>query len=124
MNPDPPNAGGGTTGYLSLGPTGRWWDDAHYVKRLHLRPPQQKQMDAIFDENRNSLISRYQELLHEQELLEAASHAATLNEAGLFGAIERVARARAELEKVNLHILLDLRKEMDAAQLAQLAKQP
>jgi hypothetical protein len=37
-------------GGLQLGPPGRWWDDKHFAKTLHLRPEQKKRMDDLFDE--------------------------------------------------------------------------
>ena len=43
-------------------------------------------------------------------------------EAALFAQIDRVAQARAELEKANTHLLLQLRREMDAEQIRRLEK--
>jgi Spy/CpxP family protein refolding chaperone len=107
-------------GGLQLGPPGRFWDDKHYVKALHLRPDQQKRMDGLFDENRATLVSRYQTLQQEESRLETLSHAQTLDEASLFAQIDRVSQARADLEKANTHLMLQVRKEMDADQVARL----
>jgi Spy/CpxP family protein refolding chaperone len=109
-------------GGLQLGPPGRWWDDKHYVKALHLRPEQQKRMDILFDENRATLVGRYQALQQEESRMEAFSHAATLDEAALFAQIDRVSQARADLEKANTHLTLQVRKEMDADQVVRLDK--
>jgi Spy/CpxP family protein refolding chaperone len=109
-----------TRGGLQLGPPGRWWDDKHYVKAVHLRPEQQKRMDGLFDENRAVLVNRYQALQQEESKLEALSHAQTLDESALFGQIDRVSVARADLEKANTHLMLQVRKEMDADQVARL----
>jgi len=109
-------------GGLQLGPPGRWWDDKHYVKALHLRPEQQKRMDGLFDENRATLLNRFQTLEQEESKMEALSHAQTLDEATLFAQIDRVSQARADLEKANTHLTLQVRKEMDAAQLTRLDK--
>ena len=109
-----------TRGGLQLGPPGRFWDDKHYVKTLHLRPDQQKRMDGLFDENRAVLVNRYQALQQEESKLEALSHAQTLDEATLFAQIDRVSAARADLEKANTHLMLQVRKEMDADQVARL----
>jgi Spy/CpxP family protein refolding chaperone len=121
----PPQQGGSmvtTRGGLQLGPPGRWWDDKHYVKALHLRPDQQKRMDGLFDENRALLVNRYQALQQEESKLEALSHAQNLDEATLFAQIDRVSQARADLEKANTHLMLQVRKEMDADQVARLDK--
>ena len=107
-------------GGLQLGPPGRWWDDKHFAKSLHLRPEQKKHMDALFDENRASLVSKYQALQQEESKMEALSRAQTLDENALFAQIDRVAQARADLEKANTHLLLQVRKEMDADQITHL----
>ena len=80
-------------GGLQLGPPGRWWDDKHFAKTLHLRPEQKKRMDDLFDENRATLVSRYQALQQEESKMEALSHAQTLEESVLFAQIDRVAQA-------------------------------
>jgi len=107
-------------GGLQLGPPGRWWDDKHFAKALHLRPEQKKRMDDLFDENRTTLVGRYQALQQEESKMEALSHAQTLEESILFAQIDRVAQARADLEKANTHLLLQVRKEMDADQITHL----
>jgi Spy/CpxP family protein refolding chaperone len=109
-------------GGLQLGPPGRWWDDKHFAKTLHLRPAQQKRMDAIFEENRSTLVSRYQALQQEESKMEALSHGQTLDEATLFTQIDRVSQARTDLEKATTHYMLQVRKEMDADQIARLDK--
>lgn len=107
-------------GGLQLGPPGRWWDDKHFAKTLHLRPEQKKRMDDLFDENRATLVSRYQALQQEESKMEALSHATTLEEGALFAQIDRVAQARAETEKAYTHLLLQVRKEMDSDQITRL----
>jgi hypothetical protein len=122
---EPAQQGGGMStmrGGLQLGPPGRWWDDKHYVKALHLRPEQQKRMDGLFDENRATLLNRFQTLEQEESKMEALSHAQTLDEATLFAQIDRVSQARADLEKANTHLTLQVRKQMDAAQLTRFDK--
>lgn len=113
---------GGATmrGGVQLGPPMRWWDDKHYAKTLHLRPEQKKRMDGLFDENRANLVNRYQALEHEESTMETLSHAQTLDESALFAQIDRVAQARADLEKATTHVMLQVRKEMDADQITRL----
>jgi len=108
---------------LQLGPPGRWWDDKSFAKSLKLRPEQQTRMDAIFEQNRNALLSRYQGLQQAESQMDEITKSSTLDEAALFTQIDRVAQARAELEKANTHYLLQLRKEMDPDQIARLEKQ-
>ena len=77
---------------LQLGPPGRWWDDKHFAKSLKLRSDQQIRMDILFEQNRPTLYAQ----------------------------IDRIAQARAELEKANTHYLLQIRAEMDPDQIARL----
>ncbi len=104
-------------GGLQLGPPGRWWDDKHFAKDLKLRPDQQRRMDALFEENRSGLLKRLEALEQEQNRMEALTHAKAPDQFGLFAQIDRVAQARAELEKANTHLLLQLRGEMDPDQI-------
>ena len=95
-------------------------DDKHYAKTLHLRPDQKKRMDGLFDENRANLVNRYETLQQEESKMETLSHAQMLDEATLFAQIDRVAQARADLEKATTHLMLQVRKEMDADQITRL----
>ena len=107
-------------GGVQLAPPSRWWDDKHYAKTLHLRPDQKKRMDGLFDENRANLVNRYESLQQEEQKMEILSHAQMLDESALFAQIDRVAQARADLEKATTHLMLQVRKEMDADQTTRL----
>jgi hypothetical protein len=52
--------------------------------------------------------------------LDALARSPAPDEAALDAQIDRVAQARAELEKVNTHMLLQIRREMDAEQIKRL----
>ncbi len=123
--PPPGNSSDGASastmrGGLQLGPPGRWWDDKHFAKQLQLRPDQQRQMDATFESNRSLLLKRYSDLQQEQSRLETMTRAKTLDEGMLFAQIDRIAGARADLEKATTHYLLQIRGEMDADQIFRL----
>ena len=125
--PPPPGQGGQSStstmhGGLQLGPPGKWWDDKSFAKSLKLRPDQQMHMDAIFSQNRNALLSHYEGLQAAETQMGELTKAPTLDEAALFAQIDRVAQARADLEKAETHYLLQIRKEMDADQIARLEK--
>jgi len=107
---------------LQLGPPGqRWWDDKGYVKSLKLRPDQQTRMDSIFEQNRSALLSRLEGVQQAETQMELLSNSPVPDEGALFAQIDRVAQARAELEKSTTHMLLQIRKEMDADQIKRLA---
>jgi Spy/CpxP family protein refolding chaperone len=108
---------------LQLGPPGqKWWDDKSFAKSLKLRPEQQARMDAIFDQNKTALLTRLQNLQQVESQMEEISRSPNPDEAALFTQIDRVAQARADLEKANTHMLLQIRKEMDADQIVRLEK--
>jgi Spy/CpxP family protein refolding chaperone len=113
-------SGGTMRGGVQFGPPSRWWDDKHYAKTLHLRADQKKRMDGLFDGNRANLVNRYETLQQEESKMETLSHAQTLDETTLFAQIDHVAQARADLEKATTHLMLQVRKEMDADQITRL----
>jgi len=117
-----PEGTASTRNGLQLGPAARWWDDKKFAKDLKLRPEQVTRMDAVFDANRPALVQSLQNLQQEQQRLETLTQAEAPDEKALDAQIERVTQARAELEKANTHVLLELHKEMDADQLARLEK--
>jgi Spy/CpxP family protein refolding chaperone len=125
----PPNSGQSGRGPeaarpgLQLGPPGqRWWDDKSFVKSLKLRPEQQAHMDAIFEQNKGALVSRLQSLHQAESQMAEIAKSSSPDESALFTQIDRVAQARAELEKANTHMLLQLRKEMDPDQIDRLER--
>jgi hypothetical protein len=79
-------------------------------------------MDAIFEQNRGALLSRYQAVQQAEAQMEDLSRSSAPEEPALFAQIDRVAQARAELEKATTHYLLQIRKEMDAEQIKRLDK--
>jgi len=109
-----------TQGGLQLGPPERWWNNKKFAKSLGLRAEQKKKMDDIFSANKSAILLRCQSFVQEQSRMDQLSRQAVLDEASLFPEIDRVAQARAELEKANAHLLLLLRQEMDGAQIERL----
>jgi Spy/CpxP family protein refolding chaperone len=107
---------------LQLGPPGRWWDDKSFAKSLKLRSDQQTRMDAIFEQNRAVLTARFQGLQQAEAQMDEVSRSPEPDESALFAQIDHVAQARAELDKANTHMLLQIRREMDADQIARLEK--
>lgn len=108
---------------LQLGPPGqKWWDDKSFAKNLKLRPDQQAHMDAIFEQNRGTLLTRLQGVQQAESQMVELAKAPTLDEGALFAQIDRIEQARAELEKATTHMLLQIRKEMDADQIKRLEK--
>ena len=122
--PPPQQRGPGPEGRpgFQLGPPGRWWDDRATVKSLRLSPEQRTRMDAIFEQNRGELQARFEAVRQAEMQMEELARSDAPDEAALFAQIDRVAQARAELEKANTHLLLQIRREMDAEQIRRLEK--
>jgi Spy/CpxP family protein refolding chaperone len=97
---------------LHMGPPGRWWDDPDFVKRLALSTDQQKKMDDIFNTNRLKLIDQFAALQKEEAIMESLVSADPPDENKLLAQIDRVAQARAELEKANARMLLGIRRQL------------
>lgn len=106
-----------------LGPPGRWWDDKKIARNLNLRGDQQRKMDDIFNAGKGNLLQLYSNLQREEGRLSTMSSSDLADENKVFASIDRVAQARADLEKANAHILLQIRKELDAQQLSALDKE-
>jgi len=91
------------------GPPGRWWSDPALVARLGLTADQQKRIDAQFQQSRLKLIDLSASLQKEEAILEPLLEADPPEEAKILLQIDRIAQARAELEKANARMLLGFR---------------
>jgi Spy/CpxP family protein refolding chaperone len=96
---------------------GRWWDDRRTVKTLNLRGDQQRRMDDIFNAGKGNLSTLFENLQHEQQRFTSMSTEDLQDENKVFAEIDRVAQCRAELEKANFHLLLQIRGALDPDQL-------
>jgi len=102
----------GPGGPLRLGPPGRWWDDPEFIKKLGLTDDQQKKMDDIFNSSRLKLIDLSAAVQKEEAIMEPLVAADPPDENKLLAQIDRVAQARAELEKANARMLLGIRSQL------------
>jgi protein CpxP len=99
-----------------LGPHGRWWNNPELVQKLGLTADQQKKMEAIFQQNRPSLMDLSSSLHKEETSMEPLLAADQPDEGKILAQIDRVAQARAELEKANARMLLGLRRVLTPEQ--------
>jgi len=100
---------GPTAGWQNLGPSGTWWRDQSYVTSLSLTADQQKKMDDVFQQSRLKLIDLTATLDKEELILEPLLKADRLDETKVAAQIDKVADARAGLEKANARMLLGIR---------------
>jgi periplasmic protein CpxP/Spy len=97
-------------------PPGRWWTDPETVKDLGLTADQQKRMDELFQQSRLKLIDLNAALQKQEVILQPLLAADQPNESQILSQIDKVAQARAELEKANARMLLGLRSVLTVDQ--------
>ena len=99
-----------------VGPPGRWWSDPRLVQLLRLTAEQQTAMDRVMEDNRGRLMELNNTLRKEEMDLRVLISADVVDEPKILRQVERVASARAELEKANGRMLVGLRKVLDREQ--------
>jgi periplasmic protein CpxP/Spy len=99
-----------------VGPPGRWWNNPDIQQKLDLSADQQKRMDEIFQQNRLKLIDLHANVEKQEALLEPLLASDQPDESQVTAQIDRVAQARADLEKQNARMLLGLRRVLTADQ--------
>lgn len=114
--PPPPRATRPPMERAFHGPPGRWWDNPDMAQKIGLSADQQKRMDDIFQQSRLRLIDLNAALQKEETIMEPLMSADTPDESKVLAQIDRVAQARAELEKANARMLLGLRRVLNADQ--------
>ena len=104
----------------SQGGKGRWWNNSRVVERLKLTDEQRKAFDGILLEHREKLIDLRASLQKTELALEPLMRGNPPDEAAILTQIDKVAQARAELEKANAGFLLAIRARLTPEQWKQL----
>jgi periplasmic protein CpxP/Spy len=91
---------------------GRWWHNPQMAQALNLTDDQKQKMDDIFNLDRSGLHDLFGNLTKQEDLLKPMIEADQPNEDQVLAQIDRVAQARAELEKANARMLFDIRKTL------------
>ena len=94
---------------FGMGRHGMWWKDTNVAQQLNLTPEQIKRMDGIFEQSRLQLIDLHASLQKQEIMLEPMLSANPVDVAKASAQIDKVAQARAELEKANAKMLLGIR---------------
>jgi Spy/CpxP family protein refolding chaperone len=108
------------SGGLQTGLPDRWWKNPATAQSLGLTADQQKKMDDVFQQYRLKLIDLNAALEKEEVTLEPLVATEPLDESKTTAQIDRVAQARAELEKANGRMLLGIRKQLTPEQWSRL----
>ena len=98
------------------GDHGRWWNNPAIVEKLKLSDDQRKAMDGILLEHREKLVDLRGSLEKAELEMEPLMRDDQPNEAKILAQIDKVAQARAELEKANARFLLAIRGKLTADQ--------
>jgi hypothetical protein len=98
----------------------RWWKNPETARYVGLTADQQKRMDDVFQKYRFKLIDLSGALEKEELTMEPLVGAAPLDQEKITIQIDRVAEARADLERANGRMLLEIRKLLSPAQWAKL----
>jgi len=101
--------GGGMEAGFGIAPAGIWWRSPMVVQRIGLTADQTKKMDGIFEQSRLQLIDLKANVEKQNALLEPLLSANPPDTAKAMAQIDKVAEARAELEKANAKMLLGIR---------------
>lgn len=105
---------------------GTFWRNVNWISVLDLSTDQQRRMDDIFQQFRLKLIDDNAALSKEEVMLEPLwkDDLSSSGEAKLLAQIDRIAEARAQLEKTNSRMLVSLLKVMTPEQRAKLPSGP
>jgi Spy/CpxP family protein refolding chaperone len=106
------------------GPGGRWWTRPEAAQRLGLTADQIKKMDDVFQQYRLKLIDLNAAVQKEEVIMEPLVSAEQPDEAKIVAQIDKVAQARAELEKANARMLLGIRRLLTQEQWNRLKSEP
>lgn len=95
---------------------GRWWNDPHLAQELNITSAQKQTMDQIFQQHLLNLIDLKASLEKQQVQLGPMISADNPNETAVLAQIDKIAQARANLEKANARMLFDIRKTLTPEQ--------
>jgi Spy/CpxP family protein refolding chaperone len=98
------------------GEHGRWWNNPKLVERLKLTETQRKGFDGILQNHREKLVDLRGSLEKAELEMEPLMDADQPNETKILAQIDKVAQARAELEKANARFLLAIRAKLTPEQ--------
>jgi Spy/CpxP family protein refolding chaperone len=95
---------------------GRWWNNPKVAERLKLTDEQRKAFDGILLGHREKLIDLHANLEKAELAMEPLMRDDSPNEASILAQIDKIAQARAELEKANARFLLAIRAKLTPEQ--------
>ena len=101
--------GGGMHGGFRGLPHGLWWKNPMVAQQIGITPEQQKKMDDILQQSRLQLIDLKANVERQEVLLRPMLDANPPDTAQVLAQVDKLAQARADLEKSNARMLLGIR---------------
>lgn len=111
-------------GSFQMGPGGMWWKNPRIAERLGLTADQTRRMDDIVEHSRLDLIDLRANLEKQQVMLGPLMDANPVDMVKATAQIDKVANARADLEKANAKMLLSIRGVLTPDQWTKLHERP
>lgn len=93
-----------------IAPPGMWWKYPDLIAKLNLTATQQKRIDDIFQRSRLELIDLKATLEKQEVILQPMLAANPPDTNKVLAQIDRIAHARADLERANARMLLGIRR--------------
>jgi len=103
---------------------GKWWKDSELMRKIGVSDEQVQKIEKIFQEHRLQLIDLHAALEKQEAILEPLVEADQPDEAQMIAQIDKVAQARANLEKSNAQMLLAIRRVLTVEQWKKLRDLP
>src|SRR5580692_8884315 len=104
----------------AMGEHGHWWNNPKVAEKLKLTDAQRKAMDDTLQQHRETLVDLRGSLEKSELELEPMMKEDQPNESQILAQIDKVAQARAELEKANARFLLAIRSKLTPEQWKQM----
>jgi Spy/CpxP family protein refolding chaperone len=102
-------------------PPGRWWNDSTIAQNVGLSAAQIKKMDDSFNGARDRLIDLDAAVRKAEGGLQPLLESDPIDRAKIMAQIDRLTQAKADLEKTNAQMLLDVRMQLTHEQWVKLA---
>jgi Spy/CpxP family protein refolding chaperone len=107
-----------------VGPGRKWWKDSDLMKKIGVSDAQIQKIEKIFQDHRLELIDLHAALDKQEAILEPMVEADQPEEAQVIAQIDKVAQARANLEKSDAQMLLAIRRVLTVDQWKKLRELP
>jgi periplasmic protein CpxP/Spy len=91
---------------------GRWWQNPKMATAIGLTDDQKKKMDDVYQQYRLTLVDLHATLEKQELQMRPLIEADSPDEGQVLAQIDKVAQARAELEKADARMLFEVRKTL------------